>query len=385
MIYSNTKTCIKCRKEIPEDAVYCCYCRAKQNTEHTAKRRGNGQGTVYKLPNGTWRAIRVTGYDEDESGHKVKRTRSKSGFATKAAALAYLPQLTGEREQKEYTFDELYKLWIGQHDASKKTLQTYCSTYKHFGFIEHYKIRSITLDDLQACVDDCKAGLKTKRNMRVLAGLVYKYAIPRGYVDKNLAEYIKIRSSDVPTVTKEGLPYETLQKIKGQIGKTPYAEYVYCHCYLGYRPDELINLQISHYNKELHYFKYGEKTDAGKNRIVTISPKIQPIIDRLTNKPSGYVFCNKITENHLTIKRYREIFYSVLEDCGIENPIIEANGVERHKYTPHSCRHTFATMLKNVSGADKDKMELTGHADPDVFRSYQDREIEKLTEITNRI
>ena len=55
--------------------------------------------------------------------------------------------------------------------------------------------------------------------------------------------------------------------------------------------------------------------------------------------------------------------FPALEAIGIDNPIVEiGGGKKRHKYTPHSCRHTFATLLKRVAGADKDKQELIGHA-----------------------
>lgn len=103
--------------------------------------------------------------------------------------------------------------------------------------------------------------------------------------------------------------------------------------------------------------KGGSKTDAGINRIVTISPKIQPIIDRLTEgKEEGYIFCNESGEQ-LSLYTYRErFFYPSLEAAGIDNPADE-NG--RKKYSPHSCRHTFANLIKGIDAADKDKVVFT--------------------------
>lgn len=46
--------CRKCRAELPAGAKFCPACGAKQDTTRKPKSRGNGTGSVYKLPNGTW-------------------------------------------------------------------------------------------------------------------------------------------------------------------------------------------------------------------------------------------------------------------------------------------------------------------------------------------
>lgn len=55
------------------------------------------------------------------------------------------------------------------------------------------------------------------------------------------------------------------------------------------------------------------------------------------------------------------------------------------KYTPHSCRHTFATLMKRVSGADKDKLELMGHTSTEMLRHYQDVAFDDLRKIIDAI
>lgn len=83
----------------------------------------------------------------------------------------------------------------------------------------------------------------------------------------------------------------------------------------------------------------------------------------------------------MSIAKYRQIFYEVLDACGIDNPSTEVDGVNRKKYTPHSCRHTFASLMKDVSGADKDKLALIGHTSTEMLRHYQDVDIEGLRRI----
>ena len=87
----------------------------------------------------------------------------------------------------------------------------------------------------------------------------------------------------------------------------------------------------------------------------------------------------------MTIRDYRELFYSVLDKCGVENPVEDVGGVKRHKYTPHSCRHTFATMMKRVPGADKDKLSLIGHTSNEMLRHYQDVSFEDLRKVTDAL
>ena len=129
----------------------------------------------------------------------------------------------------------------------------------------------------------------------------------------------------------------------------------------------------------------GAKTDAGRDRIVTVSPKIQNTIDLLTaRKVSGPVFCD-VDGKIMSSAKYRQKFYDALDACGLDNPIIEVNGVNRRTYTPHSCRHTFATLMKDVKAPDEDKLALIGHTSTEMLRHYQDVDLEGLRKITDAI
>ena len=46
---------------------------------------------------------------------------------------------------------------------------------------------------------------------------------------------------------------------------------------------------------------------------------------------------------------------------------------EYHRITPHSCRHTFATLMKNVTASDVDKMAIIGHASERQLHEYQSK------------
>ena len=79
--------CRKCKKELPEESAFCCYCGVKQTPPSKAGRRGNGQGTAVKRGS-TWTAIWTLGFAVQDGKLKQKRG-SKGGFKTKKEALAY--------------------------------------------------------------------------------------------------------------------------------------------------------------------------------------------------------------------------------------------------------------------------------------------------------
>lgn len=279
--------CRKCRAELPAGAKFCPACGAKQDTTRKPKSRGNGTGSVYKLPNGTWIAVKVLGRKIDEQGKSHRITVSKSGFKTKKEAILYLPNLNQQskaEKQRNVTFKELYDKWEPTHQKTKATMDCYRAAMKHFSPVWYESLREITVDDLQECMDDIP-GKRTQENMKALCGLLYKYAIPRNMALLSMGQYLVVNGTTV--LGKEGLPTEALEQLKKNIGKVPYADYIVAQCYLGFRPSELLDLDATSYDREKQTFTGGAKTEAGKNRVVPVSPKIQPTIDRLTDNKIG--------------------------------------------------------------------------------------------------
>ena len=381
--------CKKCKQEIPEESKFCNYCGTKQIRERSVKTRGNGQGSVFKLPSGKYKAMVTVGYYMDAEGKQRRKTHSQV-FLTKKEAIAALPRLLSEpvkKQKKSITFKELYDKWFPTHKAGKSTMDGYMYAMKHFNPVWFYPMEDIDIDDLQECLDNCGKGKRTQENMKALCGLVYKYGIPRQAVpdNLNLAQYLIVGGDKGSH--RESFDDIQIEKIRQQIGKKQYADYAYCLIYLGFRPSEFLALDISSYDAEKKCFIGGAKTEAGRNRVVTISPKIRPYItDIIGKRTAGPVFCDEAGEKW-ELKSFTErAFYPVLESAGIDNPMVKAGGdTMRHKYTPHTCRHTFATLLKNVQASDKDKLALIGHTSDEQLRYYQDVNLADLEKITNML
>lgn len=403
MICVNTK----CRTMLPDGAKYCYVCGRKQAAQPRRKRiHANGQGSVFKLPNGKWRAEKTLGYrivpppegsPPGTPGKKRRITVSESTFRTRSEALAALPHLTEKAKSsskelgssltaqkgEQITLKELYDQWYPTHMKGKSTMNCYAAGFKLFFPLWDLPMADIDIDDLQDCLDDNDLGRRTRENAKTVLGLVYKYGIPRNCVpkDRNLALFLRINAAG--SSAHCGLDAAELDAVLQLAASgSRDAQMVYCHCYLGFRPTGLIQLRIEDYNAAEHAFIGGIKTEAGIMRTVTISPKIQRFIDTaIMGRASGYVFCDD-AGNKLSIRRYRSLFYSILEEAGIENPVDEQG---RHRLTPHSCRHTFATLMKHVSAPDKDKLALIGHTSTSQLRDYQDVSYADLRRITDQI
>jgi integrase len=237
----------------------------------------------------------------------------------------------------------------------------------------------IDLDDLQDCVDDCPCGRRTKENMKALAGLLMKYAIPRHQTDMNYAEFIN--TGNGKKGTRPAFSREQIEMIRSQIGITPHAEDVLCLIYTGMRPSELFALTKDDYRDGILYG--GAKTEAGINRAVPVSGKIKPYFDQKMQSECIFLF-PKDDGTQMSAKYFRDnFFYTIIAAAGIQ-PIPTQD--RPAWYTPYSCRHAFANLLKDVQGSDKDKAALMGHAEyRTTQKHYQSATLEALKSIINSI
>lgn len=389
--------CGKCGRNAPDGAKFCADCGAslavtkKPKPKAKPKHRGNGQGSVYKVGK-TWAAAKVFGYETIEGGKTIPVRSVKRGFATKTAALNYLPlmqppekesqQSTKNRVDKNTsTVKQIYDLWLPTHKArekSKSTIGCYTAAIKHFAEVWDVPFAVMGVDDWQDCIDDCGRGRRTKENMKALVSLLYKYAIPRNgtATGLNLSEYLFVTGEKG---RRHPFSDDELKIIEKNIGKVDYADYIFCNCYLGYRPTEFITRTIDeHYNAKDKCIYGGIKTKAGQERVITISPKIQPLIDDIIgDRTEGAIFRRHDGEA-FTAQKYRDVFAAALQQMGIES-------TDAHKLTPYSCRHTFASLADKVIGSDNAKLELMGHTDMDTLRHYQHADLSALRAVTDSI
>ena len=366
--------CKKCKREIMDESVYCNYCGAKQIREKSNRHRGNGQGTVYKDSSGKWVAECTIGWD-DIDGTVHRKRRKKRGFATKNEALAYIPNMRNELPQQDMCvkFKDLYNKWLEGHaeKVSKSTINCYKAAYKFFESLYYVEIAKIRTEHLQKCVDDCPNGTRTKENMKALGTSLWKYAMQLDVVDKNYAEFIYIKKDD--KAEKVAFSKDQLEKMWANVESVQDLKYVLVLCYTGMRLGEFLSAKTENYFPEDGYFITGSKTEAGKDRIITISPRIRPFFEDFGK--GEYLF------GKFTVKKFRQgIYYPALAAIGLD-PIKDGE----HINTPHVCRHTFATMMKNIEAPATDKQKLIGHSKFEMTAHYTHTDIDSLKKITDNL
>ncbi len=377
----------KCKKEIPDDHSFCGYCGRKLVRTYSRRTRANGTGTAYKRGK-TWTAAYIKGWKKvivDGKEKLVPDKLTQGGFATKKEALEYIPQLkNGKRKTAgaSTSFAALYTVWKPFYTPriGESTMNGHIAAYAYFKDIHHIPFVDLSIDDLQDCVDECPKGRRTRENMKSLCSRLYEYAGARKMDVKDLSKFIWCGKDD--TKTRASFDDLQIEKIKQSIGKIPYAEYIYCMIHLGFRPNEMLRLTADAYDPEHNCLIGGFKTEAGTDRVVTISPKIKQILADLISNASPYIFPREDGEL-MTDEYFREkVFYPAMAELGIQ--AIPQPG-EHPLYKPYSCRHTFANLLKRVPGSDTDKAGLIGHADASMTKYYQSPDFASMAAITDAI
>lgn len=370
--------CKSCKRELPDDALLCCYCGVKQvRPRQKTRTHGNGQGTVFRdKKTGKWVARVIIGWRLDENGQLRAITKSKSGLRTSNEARAVIPKLQAMSiaPPPDVTFTELYKRWHDVYDVrvTKSTMDCYRAAYKYCAHLYGMRFADIKGDDLQACIDGCSAGKRTKENIKAFMSLMYKYAMHNDIVSRNRAE--TLYTGNGVKGTRPAFTREELERIRQAVDTVPYADYVYCMIYLGYRPGEMLTLEKSAYDAAHNCLIGGSKTEAGRDRIVTISPKIAPLIERQLRTPGSYLFPRHCDHQKLSENYFRKYCFQ---------PAMRALGISGR--VPYSCRHTFANLLKDVIGSDTDKSSLMGHANAAMTKYYQSADYESLRKLTDMI
>ncbi len=363
--------CIKCNAEIPDNSNFCNICGAKQTkTPHGTKKRGNGQGSVYKLPSGTWAAEITLGYYVRD-GVKRRKVKRKRGFQKKKDAIAYLLALqNGIEERKTIRMSELWELFQQQTETLSKSKRTaYNIAWKKISKdIDYRTIDEFSVPELQEITDRHGTSYYTKRDIKNLLSHLYKLAIRDDYVDKNKAAYIQL--PELHTEERTVLTDDEIAALWNDYNQNHHriTAQMLVMLYTGIRPGELMSICTENVHLDEHYMTGGIKTKKGKNRKIIIPDRLKPVLEMM------------IQENRNLIAWYNksEEFYNAWKDKRSQLGIREA-------ITPYCCRHTYVTKLTALKVSPAMLQELAGHEDYDTTLEYTHLSIaDRLAEV-NRL
>lgn len=358
------------------------------------RNRGNKQGSVYyRKDRKSWVAQITIGWKppNKEGGFLIPIKKTIGGFKTKKDALKALDKLiNGEVVQYDKSsLNDVFQSWKKFYETrvAPKTLKGYEQAYNYFSELKYRRIATITAAELQDCMDKCPKGKRTHQLMKVTAGLIWAYALDTNHVQKDITENLYIGKHE--SKPREPLTPNEIKLIKGLIGKVRYADYIYCLCYLGFRPGEFLEIKKDQVfydsDNDIYYIIEGKKTDAGINRKVIIPKQILPIIkERLQAEGTDYLFpfyyCHRTTKE---LKELRKMTVNYFDES-VFKPIAQSLNIQGK--VPYSARHSYADKLKKAQGDDRDKAALIGHSDYNFTRrQYQSSPLEDLKVVVDSI
>ena len=339
--------CIKCNHEIPEKSLYCCFCGKKQTVQKAKyHKRDHGSGTIhkdtrYKRP---WIA--------NAPASKYGGGRQYIGcYATRKEAAAALDDFLrhGRPELYNATLADIYKMWTDVHfqRVSDSAVKLYTSMWKRFSALADAPVRELRTAHYQGIIDTATSK-SAADTMKAMAVMMCRVACENDIINKNYAEFVSI-----PKFERKEKRIFTDKEISALWACSSSSEpcrIVLFLIYTGLRVGELLALTASDIHLSEGYITGGEKTKAGRNRIVPLPPEIPELTDFLREwtirAESGRLF-------PMSAGKFRaEVFKVALVSAGIA-----PEGL-----TPHSTRHTFASLSSSAGVKPESLQRIIGHA-----------------------
>ena len=349
--------CLKCSQQIADDSLFCKFCGEGQL--HKRNRSANGTGTVcmdkrYKKPfiahapaaAGGVRPYLGSYFDEDS--------------ARKAIA-DYLAK--GRPELYNASVKNIYDLWSETHykEITDKTAECCRSVWKHFAPIASMRMSDVRTAHLQHIVN-LNSGAGTVHSIKVLAKALCRFAVENDILIKNYADFIKLPKSE----KAEKIVFSTEQiETLWEHSDDRNVQAILAMIYMGFRICEISALKAENIRFDEGYVISGSKTDAGKDRLIPFPEQIPEIKEFFASwvenaGENGRLF--PFTDHSFRIN----VFYVPLIKLGmIDAHIDKSHNVvfhEKHHLTPHSTRHTFATLSVEAGIRPEYLQRIIGHA-----------------------
>ena len=306
-------------------------------------KKANGNGSVSKL-SGIRRKpyiARVTlGWDES-TGRQIRKTIG-TYVTQKEAQKALIDYLDNpyDLDLSNILFKDVYEKWskLKYPKVSHSAILGYQSAYNNVEKLHNMKIKDIKARHLQEAIDSCSKGQATKKKIKFLFGQMFAYAMQNDIITKDYSEFVDIGKASEES-KREPFSNKEIELLWKHIDDIEFIDTILIMIYSGFRIGELLELETKNIDLVNMTMTGGLKTEAGKNRLVPIHPKIFPL---------------------------KEKFIPIMEQLNME-------------HRPHDCRHTFATLLSNANANATAIKKMIGHESyATTEKIYTHKDIEEL-------
>lgn len=332
--------CRKCRAEIQDDNKFCPYCGTRQDRElRKALKRANGTGTVYKLQGRRRRPWAAS------------KNRTIIGYyETKTAATEALNRFSGRSLDERYnmTFAEVFEAWKVEHykEITDAGRASYNRAYDVFVPLHKKKFRDLRAADFQAVLDPYMGqSHSTLSKHKQLITQMSAWAMREELITTNFAKFVRLPEN--VKKEKEIFSDADIEKLEADGGDA--AKIVLMLIYTGMRIGELFSLPLEDYHGT--YVVGGEKTAAGRNRVIPIRPEGRGYFQYFAQQADGPLLLSGYTGQRVPNNFRKRDYYPLLDKLDIE-----------HK-TPHATRHTYASRARRAGMPPEILQKILGHAD----------------------
>lgn len=345
----------------------------------------NGYGTVYMIDRTGRRRkpfvvkVPLVTTRPQKEGEKVKYKYRTIGYAASwdegndmLRQFHIEHDLNNTIEINSVTFKEVYDLALPRKliGASEATSASYeygmglCTSLYEMPVVD---IKTVHMQRIIDTLRDEGKSTSTFRSVRKVCNLVFDYALKNDLTDKDYASYLDLGRS---TEQAKKLPF-THEEIRRLFDNDSieFVDTILIMLYTDVRLNEFLSIKTEDIHIKERYLITGSKTEAGKNRVIPISHKIEKYIIKMYNANHKYLFCPFEKNAAVNKSTYRSAMFDVV--------------MKRLKmqHTPHECRHTFVSMLDNA-GANKVAIQkIVGHKGTDITEQiYTHKGLEQLLE-----
>ncbi len=338
----------------------------------------NGYGSVVKLSGKRRRpfATRVTvGYTDE--GKQVYRYLGY--YETRKEAMYQLSLYSAnpyDINLSKITLHEIYTRYVDTQrgKVSQGRLNSYKTSYNHIIPILNLKVCDIKTVHLQNLIDSLigKISTGTIKMIKSVLNSLFEYAMKLDVIDKNYSKFI-IMPKHTKVIERKIFTDNEIDLLWLNIDEIDYVDTILILIYTGMRINELLSLKKENINLENNTLTGGSKTEAGKNRVIPIHPKILPLIIKRMDNPTEYLVISYKNNTKISYVTFRTKIFNVMME--------KLNMV----HTIHDTRHTFATMISDVSNNEAAIAGIIGHTNISMTKKYTHTNIEKMRKEIEKI
>lgn len=321
-----------------------------------------------KLPNGYGSVSKMSG--RRRKPYMVRKRGKVIGYAkTRAEGIDMLAEYNKNpwEPSENATFEEVYHLLEKRlfPNFSDNTVRFYKAKFNACKKYYSREYAGLRQQDFIEIIETTQKSIESKRKMLQFLKNMDKVAYDMDIIQKSYAGTVPPYKATPP---KARVPFseDEINLLWGNI-ELEDVDLVLILIYTGLRSGELSDLKVENVNLEEGYLTGGNKTKAGKNRVVPIHPRIKPLVEKRMEEAFGETLLN------YKDKQFRIRFKRVMEKLKLN-------------HIPHECRHTFRTRLDNLDVNANVINMLMGHSGGGIGeRVYTHKTMEQLKEAINRL